>query len=195
MSIAIIINPISGGVTPDARTRAGASSRTTIARRAGVEPARSSSPKRRPRARAARRRPCARGARLVIAWGGDGTINEVASALAFGDGAARHRPGRIGQRPGARARRRSAAASARIADALGAAPRAIDVGEIDGRLFVNIAGIGFDAHVASRFEPARRRRGFLGLRRHHGARAGDLRADDLPDHERRCDRRPHARCS
>ena len=25
------------------------------------------------------------GARLVIAWGGDGTINEVASALAFGD--------------------------------------------------------------------------------------------------------------
>ena len=35
-----------------------------------------------------------------------------------------------------------------IADALAAAPRRIDVGEIGGRLFVNIAGIGFDAHVA-----------------------------------------------
>ena len=27
----------------------------------------------------------ARGARLVMAWGGDGTINEVASALTFGE--------------------------------------------------------------------------------------------------------------
>jgi diacylglycerol kinase family enzyme len=37
----------------------------------------------------------------------------------------------------------------------------MDVGEIDGRYFVNIAGIGFDAHIASQFA-ASARRGFLG---------------------------------
>ena len=40
-------------------------------------------------------------------------------------------------------------------------PRPIDVGEIDGRLFVNMAGIGFDAHVAHGFATATRR-GFIG---------------------------------
>jgi diacylglycerol kinase family enzyme len=39
----------------------------------------------------------------------------------------------------------------------------MDLGEIDGRLFVNLAGIGFDAHVASRFNAAaNRRRGLMG---------------------------------
>ena len=38
---------------------------------------------------------------------------------------------------------------------------AMDAGEIDGRFFVNIAGIGVDAYVASQFSLARRR-GFLG---------------------------------
>ena len=90
-----------------------------------------------------------------MAWGGDGTINEVASALAFsdvplgivpagsGNGLARELG--IDARPGA------AIAEARCARE----PRADGLGEIDGRLFVNIAGIGFDAHVAARFnEPA-----------------------------------------
>ena len=37
------------------------------------------------------------------------------------------------------------------------------MGEIEGRLFVSIAGVGVDAHVASRFNaPSNRRRGFLG---------------------------------
>src|SRR5207244_13207450 len=50
-----------------------------------------------------------------------------------------------------------------IAAACHATPRAIDLGAIDGRIFVNIAGIGVDAHVASRFNrPDNRRRGFLG---------------------------------
>ena len=48
-----------------------------------------------------------------------------------------------------------------LLDALGATPRPIDVGDVDGRLFVNIAGIGVDAFVASQFSLARRR-GFLG---------------------------------
>ena len=101
-----------------------------------------------------------RGARLVLAWGGDGTINEVASALAFdevplgivpagsGNGLARE----LGVHP--RAERA-------IADALQAVPRPMDLGEIDGHLFANMAGIGFDAHIASRFATATRR-GFVG---------------------------------
>jgi hypothetical protein len=54
----------------------------------------------------------------------------------------------------------------------------IDVGELNGRLFVNLAGLGFDAHVAARFASLHRtRRGFLRyalivfqeLRRYQGA--------------------------
>jgi diacylglycerol kinase (ATP) len=101
-----------------------------------------------------------RGARLVMAWGGDGTINEVASALAFdevplgiipagsGNGLARELG--VDSRP-----------ERAIANALAAEPRPMDLGEIDGRLFANIAGIGFDAHIASRFAVATRR-GFIG---------------------------------
>ena len=71
------------------------------------------------------------GTRLVLAWGGDGTLNEVASTLAFqevplglvpagsGNGLARElgvnfRPERA------------------IADALAAEPRTIDLGEVSG---------------------------------------------------------------
>ena len=46
---------------------------------------------------------------------------------------------------------------AAIAAALRATPRAIDAGELDGRPFFNIAGVGFDAHVASCFDRAKRR--------------------------------------
>src|SRR5262249_57266358 len=95
-----------------------------------------------------------------MAWGGDGTINEVASALVGSDVALGIVPAGSGnglarelgivQRP-----RRA------IGDALHARPRPIDVGECEGRDFVNTPGIGFDAHVASRFATLRRR-GFLG---------------------------------
>src|SRR4029079_8851729 len=34
-------------------------------------------------------------------------------------------------------------------------PLSIDVGDVDGHYFVNTAGVGFDAHVASRFARAR----------------------------------------
>jgi len=101
-----------------------------------------------------------RGARLVIAWGGDGTINEVASALAFGEvplGIVRAGSGNgLARELGVDPR-----ADVAIADALAATPQPMDVGEIEGRLFANIAGIGVDAFVASRFSLARRR-GFLG---------------------------------
>ncbi len=107
----------------------------------------------------------ARGTRLVVAWGGDGTINEVASALAFravplaivpsgsGNGLALELG--IDLRP-----------QQALRNALGAEPHAIDVGELGGRLFVNIAGIGIDAHVAAEFNArGNRRRGLFGYAR------------------------------
>jgi YegS/Rv2252/BmrU family lipid kinase len=102
----------------------------------------------------------ASGARLVIAWGGDGTINEVASALIGSEAALGIVPAGSGNglaRELGVARRPERA----LADALAATARPIDVGDVDGRYFVNLAGIGFDAHIASRFAAAPRR-GLLG---------------------------------
>jgi YegS/Rv2252/BmrU family lipid kinase len=89
-------------------------------------------------------------ASLVCAWGGDGTVNEVARALAGTGTALGIVPAGSGNglahelalpRDPARA----------LATALGRRERVIDAGEIDGRLFVNVAGIGLDARVAARF--------------------------------------------
>jgi len=102
------------------------------------------------------------GARLVVAWGGDGTVNEVASALAFGDVPLGIVPAGSGNGL-ARELGISPHPETALTAALRGAPRAIDAGEIAGRLFVNIAGIGFDAHVAARFNaPENRRRGLAG---------------------------------
>jgi len=90
-------------------------------------------------------------ARLVIAWGGDGTVNEVGSALAFGPTPMAIVPAGSGNGLALElaVNRRPEDA---IRDALGAVARPIDVGELDGRLFFNAAGIGFDAHIARCFE-------------------------------------------
>jgi diacylglycerol kinase (ATP) len=103
----------------------------------------------------------ARGARLVMAWGGDGTINEVASALAFGEVPLGIVPAGSGN-----GLARQLGVSLRAADAIrhamSAEPRRIDVGELGDRLFANVAGVGFDAHVALRFaQSGHRRRGLL----------------------------------
>jgi diacylglycerol kinase (ATP) len=158
LSTAIIINPISGGFSPgQARVRAEVAQRIADEQRHPVEIfVTEAVGHARDLAAAAARR----GATLVIAWGGDGTINEVASALAFGgvplgiipagsgNGLARELG--VDPRP-----------ERALAEALSATPRVMDVGDVEGRLFVNIAGIGVDAFVASRFSLARRR-GFLG---------------------------------
>jgi diacylglycerol kinase (ATP) len=158
VSTAIIINPISGGVRRAAARARAQLARTVVDARGGrvdvfVTEAVG-------HARELATVAVRQGARLVMAWGGDGTINEVASALAFSDVALGIIPAGSGNglarelgvdpRPGVA-----------IANALTAEPRLMDVGEIEGRLFVNIAGIGVDAFVASRFSLARRR-GFLG---------------------------------
>lgn len=90
------------------------------------------------------------GARTVIAWGGDGTINEVGTALAGTNvvlgivpaGSGNGFASEIGVPP---------LPEAAIDVALRGRDRAIDAGEIDGELFFNIAGIGFDAAVAEQF--------------------------------------------
>jgi len=161
VSTVIIINPISGGASPrQARLRAQIALAVVDAHGDPVEVLLTEGVG---HARELAKSAVRRGARLVLAWGGDGTINEVASALAFdevplgiipagsGNGLARELG--VALRP-----------ERAIADALQAVPRPMDVGEIDGRLFANIAGIGFDAHVAGQFASATRR-GFVGYAR------------------------------
>jgi YegS/Rv2252/BmrU family lipid kinase len=92
----------------------------------------------------------ASGARTVIAWGGDGTINEVGTALAGTNavlaivpaGSGNGFASELGVPP---------LPEAAIEVALRGRDRAIDAGEIQGELFFNIAGIGFDAAVAEQF--------------------------------------------
>jgi YegS/Rv2252/BmrU family lipid kinase len=92
----------------------------------------------------------ARDATLVVAWGGDGTVNEAGRALAFG-------PVPLGIIPAgsgnglARTLGLPADPAAALRTALRGAERTLDVGELGGRLFLNLAGIGLDAEVAARF--------------------------------------------
>jgi YegS/Rv2252/BmrU family lipid kinase len=160
MSIAIIINPVAGGIPPgQARARAELASAVVAScgERADVFVT-----ERRGHARELAQAAVLGGARCVLAWGGDGTLNEATCALAFqpvplgiipagsGNGLARElgvdfRPERA------------------IAQALRASPRAIDLGEVNGRLFANVAGVGIDAFVAEQFDRrGSNRRGFSG---------------------------------
>jgi diacylglycerol kinase (ATP) len=101
------------------------------------------------------------GARLVIAWGGDGTLNEVARALVETDTALGIVPAGSGNGL-ARALGIPRSPVAALQRALTAAERRIDAGGIGGRLFFNVAGVGFDAHVAHRFGRTGRPRGLRG---------------------------------
>ena len=81
MSVTIIINPISGGVRPE-QARARAELASAVVDTDG-ETAEVFVTEARGHARELARAAVRRGTRLVISWGGDGTLNEVASALAF----------------------------------------------------------------------------------------------------------------
>ena len=149
VDVVAIVNPLSGaGAAPDVARRriallerrladAGRHGRVQLTERGG-------------HARELARAALDDRASLVIAWGGDGTINEVASTLS-GSGTP------LGIIP--------AGSGNGFANELGLDPdperaiqmvltgrdRAIDGGEFDGRLFFNIAGTGFDACVAAQF--------------------------------------------
>jgi YegS/Rv2252/BmrU family lipid kinase len=157
-SIAIIINPISGGVRPD-EARARAELASAIVDRHG-DPAEVFVTERTGHARDLTKAAVARGSRLVMAWGGDGTINEVASALAFGEVPLGIVPAGSGNGLARQLGVRKQPADA-IRQAIAAEPRRIDLGELGDRLFVNAAGVGFDAYVASRFNEVGGRRGLM----------------------------------
>ena len=100
------------------------------------------------------------GATLVIAWGGDGTINEVAQAVAFREVSLGLVPGGSGN-GFARELKIPFNPERALRHALAAADRPLDVGEIAGRMFFNVAGIGLDAKVAADVATFRNPRGLL----------------------------------
>jgi YegS/Rv2252/BmrU family lipid kinase len=118
----------------------------------------------------------ASGADVVMAWGGDGTINEVGRALVQRDDAGMAAPA-LGIIPGG-----SGNGLARdlgipfdpaqaIEHALSAKTRVVDAGELGDRVFLNVAGIGLDAHVAALVSTRVHHRGLLP---YLSATAGDL---------------------
>jgi YegS/Rv2252/BmrU family lipid kinase len=146
--IAIIINPISGGARAGAGSARAELARALVARRrleADIHLT-----ERPGHARELAQSAATNGADRVIAWGGDGTINEIASVLAFGQVPMGIVPAGSGNGL-ARELGLPFEAAAALEKAVGGSARAIDVGEIEQRLFVNVAGIGIDAHVAARF--------------------------------------------
>lgn len=101
-------------------------------------------------------------AALVLAAGGDGTVNEVAAALLgtgvplgivpVGSGNGLARALRIPLRP-----------DRALAALEGGVARRMDVGQINGKPFLNVAGVGFDAFVGWAFHKAGRKGGRRGI--------------------------------
>lgn len=122
------------------------------------------------------------GVATVIAWGGDGTVNEVGSALAHTGTVVGIVPAGSGNGL-ARELGIPAEADRAFEVALGARDRVMDAGELDGHLFFNVAGIGLDARVAHRFAAGGLRR--RGLSRYASLTLSELasgRADDYAIH-------------
>ena len=101
------------------------------------------------------------GVSLVVAWGGDGTMNEVARALAFGSAALALVPAGSGNGL-ARDLGIPLQAEAALALAGNGRRRRIDAGEVNGQMFFNVAGVGLDARVAKAFAAKKGRRGLAG---------------------------------
>ena len=149
-SIAVIINPIfgTGGRIDVARARAAQAAARLSSR--GCDPSNVFITQRAGHAREIALAAVARGISTIAAWGGDGTMNEVATALAFKDVALALVPSGSGNGL-ARDLRIPFDAAAALDIAFDGRERVIDAGEIDGRFFFNVAGIGLDARVAHRF--------------------------------------------
>ena len=98
---------------------------------------------------------------LVVAWGGDGTVNGAASGVAGTGIPFAIVPGGSGN---GLARDLSIPFTAAAAFEIAATgmERPIDAGDLHGSLFFNVAGIGFDARIAGRLAAAGARRGLLG---------------------------------
>ena len=160
MRVAVIVNPAAGPIPNLDQARRRATQAASVLGALGVD-AEVTLTERPGHACELARAAAHRGAEIVAAWGGDGTINEIGCALAFTNTAlAIVRGGSGNGLAYALGVPRDPATALR--HAVVAEPRRIDVGEIAGRLFFNIAGIGFDAHVADRFGREGRKRGLRG---------------------------------
>jgi YegS/Rv2252/BmrU family lipid kinase len=149
MDVFAIVNPLSGaGANPDT-----AAERTALLTRCFVEAGITGGvhvTERSGHARELAANAVARGARVVLAWGGDGTINEIASVLTGTPAALAVIPAGSGN-GFARELAIPWQPDEAIRVAIRGRNRAIDAGEINGRLFFNIAGIGIDAVIAEQF--------------------------------------------
>jgi diacylglycerol kinase (ATP) len=160
MRIVAIINPISGaGMDPAASARRVETIRDELRRR-GLDGSIQLT-ERAGHARELAERAVHERADLVIAWGGDGTVNEVGAGLM-------RSPTALGLIPAGSGNGLAGALGiprephAALSSALDGRVRAIDVGLLDTRPFFNVAGIGFDARVARLFnQRAQGRRGRL----------------------------------
>jgi YegS/Rv2252/BmrU family lipid kinase len=99
---------------------------------------------------------------LVVVWGGDGTVNEAASALVHTNVPMAIVPAGSGNGLAADLRIPFDPHAALTVAATGATV-AIDAGAIDDHYFFNVAGIGVDAVIAAQFaQRPRNQRGFVG---------------------------------
>lgn len=159
--VVFIVNPVAGGARQRVplEARAQLIERLTRARRLS---ARLEVTSRAGEARRLAAEAVAKGTTLVIAWGGDGTVNEVGSALL-------HTPSALGVVPSgsgngfARTFDIPSEPEPALCAALDGVSRRIDAGEIDGHVFFNVGGIGVDAEVAEAFNRARSAAGTRGL--------------------------------
>lgn len=150
MHVSVVINPISGsGGRPDVARRRVELAAAELERR-GLE-GDVFVTDRAGHARELTRASLGRGVRLVLAWGGDGTVNEVASVLAFTEAAIGIIPSGSGNGLSRELKIPFEPAAAFDIALTAGRDRVIDAGELDGHLFFNIAGIGLDARVAHRF--------------------------------------------
>ena len=147
--VAVIINPISGaGRRRDvARIRAEQAAALIEKRRLNAEVFVTERPG---HARELAQSGLRRGVTTFVAWGGDGTVNEVGSALVGSDATLAIVPSGSGNGL-ARERGIPLERAGAFQVVFEGRARLIDAGELDGHLFFNIAGIGLDARVAHRF--------------------------------------------
>lgn len=128
------------------------------------------------------RRAVDEGCDVVVAIGGDGTMNEVATALVDTPASLGLIPcgsgNGLGRNLGVFGHRRHPWQCL-----LNGRTRTIDAGEIDGRLFFTVAGLGFEAVIADQFARMTKRGFFRYLTtsaaafRHHQAEACLVRVD------------------
>lgn len=159
MSVWVIVNPVAGAARRRSGPAAAAAVVADVCGRHGlaatVEVTTGAG-----HATALAARAVAAGGELVVAWGGDGTVNEIAQALVGHECALGLVP--VGSGNGlARALGAPADPAMALERSLTGRSVPIDIGMLGDRVFVNLAGLGLDAAIAERF--ARRhhqRRGF-----------------------------------